>query len=294
MGIGIVLLWFLADAQTVRREALEALKLCAVSVIPALFPFLAVSGLLISLGFGTWAAPLFSGFMTPLYRLPGQAGSALLLGFAGGYPAGARTAADLYRKHLLTRDETERLLGFCNNANPAFFISVLGAGVFHSTRIGVWLWGIHIASALLTGLLFRGGTGTQRRDIPAESTTKETPFFPALVESVGNAALAMLRICAFVVFFYVLVTPFRHMGGHAGAILTGLVELFSLTPLLSADKWSFCLSAALSGWGGAGVLCQSAAALEGTGLSPRNCVTGKAVQGLLSGALASAAAVWLF
>ena len=123
-----ILVWFLADAGHIRAAASQALRLCATSVIPALFPFLAVSGLLISLGFGEWLSPLLSGLMTPLFRLPGSAGSAVLLGLVGGYPIGARTAADLYRNNLLTREETERLLTFCNNSNPVFLISVLGLG----------------------------------------------------------------------------------------------------------------------------------------------------------------------
>ena len=283
---GAVLLWFLADAGQIRRAAADALSLCAASVIPALFPFLAVTGLLISLGFGDLAAPLLSPLMTPLFRLPGQAGSALVLGFLGGYPVGARTAADLYRNRVLTRDEAEHLLAFCNNANPAFLIGVLGGGVFGSTRAGIRLLLIQVASALLTGLLFRG-QAAGRRGESWDAPPPETAFFPAFVESVGNAALAMLRICAFVVFFYVLATPLRALDGRLAVVLTGFVELFSLTPLLTPDAFGFIAAAAFSGWGGLGVLFQTAAALEDSGLSMRNCVLGKALQGVLSGIFAA-------
>ena len=100
-----VLVWFLADSQDVRAAASAALQLCGRSVIPSLFPFLAVSSLLISLGFGTWLAPSLSGLMTSLFGLPGQAGSALVLGLVGGYPIGAQMADDLFRAGQLTRLE---------------------------------------------------------------------------------------------------------------------------------------------------------------------------------------------
>ena len=57
-----------------------------------------------------------------------MAAGALVLGLAGGYPVGARTAAELYAQGALTRDEAERLLTFWNNANPAFLLSGLGLG----------------------------------------------------------------------------------------------------------------------------------------------------------------------
>ena len=288
-----VLVWFLADAGEVRVWAAEALSLCARSVIPALFPFLVVSGLLVSLGVGELAAPYLAGFMTPLYRLPGCASSALLLGLVGGYPIGAKTAADLYRADLLTREEAERLLGFSNNSNPVFLISVLGAGVFGTVRAGVWLWLIHVCSALLTGLLFRGRRKTHGRQVVArESACRAVSLSTAFVDAVRDGAAGMVSVCAFVTFFYVLAKPLTGLGPRLGPILVGAAELFSLTPLLTADRFGFVLAAACAGWGGLSVLCQTAAVLENSGLRLRNCLLGKAVQGAVSALLALAVSGW--
>ena len=283
-----VLVWLLADGEAVRAGAAEALALCARSVVPALFPFFAVSSLLISMGFGQWAGPLFSGLMA-LFRLPGAAGSALALGLVGGYPVGARTAADLYRRGLLTRDEARRLLTFCSNSNPVFFLSVLGRGVFHSGRVGVWLWLIHLLCALLTGLLLGRREGGEGRRSPRPApAAEEARFFSALVSAIRRGAEDMVHVCGFVVFFYVLTRPLLAIGGRAAAALVGLTELFSLTPLLAPDRFGLVLAAAASGWGGLSVACQTAAALEGSGLPVGPCLGGKAVQGALSALLAAA------
>lgn len=283
-----ILVWFLTDAARVRAAAAEALVLCGKSVIPALFPFLAMSGLLVSLGFGEWISPYLAGLMGPLFRLPGQASTALLLGLVGGYPIGAQTAADLYRENALTLEEAERLLTFCNNSNPVFLVSVLGAGVFGSIRTGVWLWLIHVLSALLTGILFRGSGKTTSRKYPARKFTCHTVSFPtAFVSAIRNAAAGMLSVCAFVVFFYVLASPFKNLGGRLGAVLVGIVELFSLTPLLPPDRFGFILAAGCAGWGGLSVLCQTASALDGSDLKLRPCFYGKVVQGGLSALLAA-------
>ena len=312
--VTLLLVWFLADTLRVRQAASDALRLCAASVIPALFPFLVVTGLLMSLGFGAWASPCLAPLMTDLYRLPGSAGSALLLGFLGGYPVGARTAADLYRLGYLTQDETERLLTFCNNANPAFFISVLGIGVFHSARTGIRLLLIHILSALLTGLCFRGqavahtppnprkpsrdasavirapstDTHAVTRNPPPNAPPDTPPaFLPAFVDAVSSAASAMLRVCAFVTFFSVLVRPLKEWTHPAAAPLVGLLELFSLTPMLTPDSCGFLLASVCAGFGGLSALAQTAAVLEHSGLSIRPCALGKLVQAALSALLAA-------
>lgn len=279
-----VLVWFLADAGQVRQDVSAALALCARSVIPALFPFLAVSTLLLQLGFGELAAPWLAGLMEPLFRVDGAGSSALLLGLVGGYPIGPRTTAELYRQGSLRKDEAERLLTFSNNSNPVFLISVLGIGVFGSVRVGIWLWLIHVLSALLTGLCFRRyRASSSAPQAPTRgSAFHAVSFSAALVESVRAACSGILSVCAFVLFFYVLARPLSALPPPLGPVLVGVTELFSLTPLLTADRFGFVLSAAASGWGGLSVLCQTAAVLEGSGLSPRSCVLGKAVQGLFS------------
>ena len=283
-----ILVWFLADARQLRLEAAKALTLCAGTVIPALFPFMVVTGLLVRLGFGQWLAPDMAGLMASLFRLPGCAGSALLLGLVGGYPIGARTAAELYASGDLTRQEAERLLTFCNNSNPVFLISVLGVGVFGSVRAGVWLWLIHVLSALLTGLVFRGsGKSASRQELTRHPPFQAVSFAEAFTGAVRSSLAGILSVCAFVVFFYVLAQPLTAVGGRLGAVLVAALELFSLTPLLTADAFGFLLAAAAAGWGGLSVLCQTLAVLEGSGLRLRNCFLGKVVQSAFSLLLAA-------
>ena len=287
LALGGVLVLFLAEAGFVRAAAAEALSLCARSVIPALFPFLVVSSLLLSLGLGELLSPMLAGLMEPLFRVDGVGSSALQLGLVGGYPIGAKTAADLYRGGRLSRPEAERLLAFCNNSNPVFLISVLGVGVFGSVRAGVWLWLIHLLSALLTGLLFRNHGGPARRQAGGTAAFQAVSLSAAFVAAVRESLSGMLSVCAFVTFFYVLARPLASLGGWLGPVLVGLTELFSLTPLLRPDRFGFILASAMAGWGGLSVLCQTAAVLEGSGLRLQSCVAGKAVQGLLAGLLAA-------
>ena len=180
------------------------------------------------------------------------------------------------------------MLAFCNNSNPVFLVSVLGAGVFGSVRTGVWLWLIHVLSALLTGLLFRktGGLSAVRPRPPAARAGGGS-FVTAFVQAVRGALSGILSVCAFVTFFYVLARPLAAAGGVLGPILVGITELFSLTPLLAPDPFHFILASGAAGWGGVSVLCQTLAVLDGSGLRVRNCLLGKAAQGGISLLLAA-------
>lgn len=272
----------------VRQAVQEGLALCGRSVIPSLFPFFVAASLLVSLGFAQWLGDLLEGFMRPLFGIGGNGASALVLGLVGGYPVGARTAAELYRQGLCTRTEAERLLGFCNNCSPAFVVGILGQGIFGDSRAGVWLYLIHVLSALLTGLVLRQGSRQSEKAPPRAHlpASQPKPFAEALVSAVQAGLQAMLGVCAFVVLFMVALLPLRSLPGLPGDVLVGAAELFNGAQRLTPDRTGFVLAAGLLGWGGLSVHCQTLSVLAGSGLSARTYWLGKAAQGGISAALA--------
>ena len=271
----------------------QGLLLCGTSVIPSLFPFLAAVSLAVACG-------LFD-FLRRLYLPVGAA--VFLLGAVGGYPMGARTAAELYRAGTISRPRAEGLLTFCNNAGPAFILSIAGVRIFGNQKIGWVLYGIHVLSALLAGgLLLRGfgetGSGGNQGAITpvyVPITPVNVPFSPAVFVSIlRNTALTMVNICGFVIFFLALTTLFRQLWPVVPPPLFGILELTVGITALKNDAVSFCAAAALLGWGGLSVHCQTAAVLEGTGLSLGRYLLAKALQAVVSALLALAVCRFLF
>lgn len=264
-------------AQAVR----DGLALCAGSVIPALFPFLAVSGLLTALDAG--ASPA----LEPLARLLGcsRAGArAFLLGLTGSYPVGARTVAQLYRRGGISRREACRLLLFSNNCGPAFILGVAGLGCFGSLRAGVLLWGVHILAALVIALALP----RQAAEPPERpgSVPARPPLVPALIAAVRDAAGTMVYICGFVVFFLVLLRVLGRVTGLSHPVLSGAVELTQGILALPHTRRGFVWAAGLLGWGGLSVHGQSAAVLSGTDLPMGPYLAAKAAHAAVSVLLA--------
>lgn len=279
LGVMALLLLCSADAAQAVRDALA---LCVQSVIPALFPFFVVSSLFIDLGCAAVLGRSLAPIMRRLFGVSGAGGTAFLLGIIGGYPVGGRTAGELYRSGQCEREECERLLAFCNNAGPSFILGIAGLGCFGSVRVGAWLYIIHVGAAVMVGLLFRS---TSRQMGRPEKT--ETPrWADALIEAVRGGAMSMVNICAFVVFFLVILRLFsRFTGIQHGAIL-GIVEMTNGILRLANDRRGFIWAAGLLGWGGLSVHCQTAAVLSGSGLSLKRYFIGKALQAAISMAAA--------
>jgi hypothetical protein len=50
-------------------------------------------------------------------------------GFVCGYPLGAKTAADLYRRNAISKEEMQLIAGFCNLSSPMFLIGYAKLGI---------------------------------------------------------------------------------------------------------------------------------------------------------------------
>ena len=292
--------------QEAMEAAREGLRLCYNVILPSLFPFFVLSALVVDLGLAGYIGRALEGLMRPLFRVPGACASAFVLGFVGGYPVGARTALSLYQKGMCTKTEAERLLAFCNNSGPAFILGVVGAGVFASSRVGVLLYLAHAAASVCVGLLFRFYRGEEgRREGRAAPTFQAERFTTAFTGAIKNSFLSTLNICAFVVFFTVVIkllflsgvlpglagvlgTLFSPLGFStrwAERLLTGLIELTSgVWTLTGAGTMSGRLSMAafLLGWAGLSVHCQVLSFLGGSGLSVKTYIGGKLLHGGLS------------
>ena len=167
-------------------------------------------------------------------------------------------------------------------------MGVAGVTVFSSGRIGVYLYLIHVTAALAAGLLLcRRGSPSAAAPPPAPVRTGLAQQF---LSAVTDAAAAMGRVCAFVVFFLVLLRLAEDLLGPLPPLAAGMAELTNGILRLTPDRAGFLTAAGLLGWGGLSVHCQTAAVLAGSGISMRYYLPAKAAQGLLSAALA--AAVW--
>jgi sporulation integral membrane protein YlbJ len=124
-------------------------------LLPALLPFFVISELLLGFGIVHFFGTLLDPLMRPLFRIPGIGGFVVAMGFASGYPVGARLTSQLWEQRLVTREEGERLVAFTTSSDPIFLIGAVSIGFFNDASLAGILGAAHYGSALIVGLLMR-------------------------------------------------------------------------------------------------------------------------------------------
>ena len=280
-------------------------------LIPTLFPFLVLSGVFIKFGFAEKLGRLAGGFTKKIFCVGGNCSCAMVLGLISGFPVGAKTVATLYKDGACTKTDAERTLAFCNNAGPSFILGTVGVGIWQSGKTGWLLWGVQVISSVLVGVCVGRiwkGTDTESPVSKTEKFEKaeKKTFLRIFLTSVTDGAVSVLYICAFVIFFAVVVSLLLHTGIiplTAGflcklfpffdreAVENVLVGVFEMTtgvgrigssaPILQ----NLALTSAVIGWAGISVHCQVLSYICDGGLSPKPYFLGKVLQTAFATAL---------
>ncbi|PWM47218.1 MAG: sporulation protein [Clostridiales bacterium] len=304
--IGFIgLLIFTSECLSAAKKAID---LCTNVIIPSLFPFFVFSSMFISSGVCEKTQKPLGKIMRPLFNVSGSCAAAFVLGLLSGFPVGAKTAVSLYERGLCTKSEAERVLAFCNNAGPFFILGTVGVGIWQSSEAGWILWGSQAISAILTGMIF--GHLWKRHDHPPKTyavfSERRSPLLKSFYSAVGGGAKSMVPICAFIIFFAVIVALLQSFGfiGTCASFLskifpvlsekttadilsgffemtTGISSLGNGTPLVQG----LTLTGALLGWAGLSVHCQVLSFVYESGLSTRPYFYGKLMQTAFSTAI---------
>lgn len=250
------------NADTAAQGAQEGLALCIQTIIPSLFPFFLITTYLNPM---LWTvSPRFIRNLCDHLMIPKGCEGVLMLGLVGGYPVGAQSVSEAYRQGQISKQQAQILMGYCNNAGPAFIFGVAGQ-LFDSPAAAWILWFIHIISALLTGSVL---PKVYSGDI---DTANNEPII--LTQAFHKSIWITASVCGWIVVFKVIITmiianfpsalePYLAYLGGLLELSGGCLSLFGITN----HSLRFILCSAFLSFGGICVLMQTASVSSNLGL----------------------------
>lgn len=175
----------------------RGLSICSYSVIPSVFPFMAISIFICKSN----AADFFATILKPitkLLKLPRCCAGALLAALFGGYPAAAKCINDLVCDSCIGRKTAAKMLCFCVNAGPPFLISFVGISVFGNIKTGFMILIAQFLSSLVIAFALSIFSDDKK---PTENhpILHEKSNSVVIIESISSAAESCFRMCSFIV-----------------------------------------------------------------------------------------------
>lgn len=282
VGAAAGMLVLILDTRTAISGAQEGIRLCLTAVIPSLLPFFFFSILLTDSLAGT--NPRILRFLSRLLRIPAGSESIFLIGALGGYPTGAVSVEKAYRDGLLSREDGERMLGFCSNAGPAFLFGIV-ATVFTHKGAPLAMWIFHLLGAIAAGVILPGGTN--------RSTVPRVRGIMTISEVLNRSLAVMARVCGWIILFRLFIGFCNrwflwYFDAPIRVLLCGILELtIGCTELqnIQNEGLRFILCSAMLSLGGICVTMQTLSAVGTLGLG--RYIPGKLIQCTVSTLLAA-------
>ena len=279
----LCMLLMLYCGNSVTTAAKAGVELCLHVVNPSKFPFFVISAYITS-----QLRQYPQTALKPISRIcniPSGSEAIFCLGILGGYPVGAQNIAHWYEDKVLSKEDAERMLGFCNNAGPAFIFGMLG-NYFSNRLLLLYLWIIQIISALITAKL-----------LPPKHKIKPCPNKKYNAITISKAMELSLKsigiVCGWVILFKILSTV---LNGYlflfpdaVKIVIMGVLELTNgctLLHIISSEATRFVPASGMLSFGGICVHMQTANLTQN--LRKRKYVAGKLLQTAISTSLAFA------
>lgn len=281
MGVGLIM--FPKEAAGGVREGLILL---GQTVIPSLFPFLVLSSYITLSPVSDTLSRIFGKAYKKLFKVNEDAVCVTLMGLTGGFPVGAKIAAELYSAGRITRNEAERLLFWSVGAGPAFTVSAVGIFMLGSMKAGLILYASSLLASISIGFFCRFLANNESARAPRNF--KEKSEGSPLVAAVSNSTTAMLGISAWVLAFSCLSSLINvfPITSNAEIFLKAVLEV-TTGCRTAAGNVSFPVMAAIIGFGGFSVICQISPYLDICKIQMRRFISARIINSALSAFFAS-------
>lgn len=279
--LGILILLILSHSSLSLYYAFHGLTLWYGNMVPALLPFMIISGIIVKKNMAPYIMKLIQPLFSFVFRVRSSLSYGIFMGFLCGFPMGAKVARDLYLQGLVSKKEAEYLLAFCNNFGPIYMLSFALPVLGLENKAVPALLGFYLIP-LIYGIVLRY---TLYRDIPKQGerltmlSYEKISFMQALYDSIKDSIESITMLCGYMVFFNLFNFAIHIL---APKLLGYLSPIFEITGGLSIlGKANPTYGLVLLSFGGLCCFAQTYSVISSTDLSFGNYIKHKLLQTLL-------------
>ena len=290
----LLLIPMLCFSAEIADGARQGLFLWYNSVVPALFPFMVLTGLIISSGGIKQIMSPFYVFLNPLFGISYEGCFVLLSGLLCGYPMGAKTCAEFSHEGRISLSEGKFLMSICNHASPMFILGYVYPWFADHIPASTILISVYVPVVLIAVVakvlyLTKSKDKSTYRNFQPETVTF------SIEDSILSSIEVLCKIGGYLILFSVLIILIRKLTflpTFVRVLLIGMMEMTTgIQEFAEIPDWKQAYIATITclTFGGFSGIFQVKSVLNNkkAGLSVRPYILWKFAHAILSAGLAS-------
>ncbi len=261
-----------------KNGAMTGLNLWLYTLLPTLLPFMIISGFIMETGGYKYISFILSPITRFIFGLSKNAGYAMFIGFLCGYPMGSKVTADMVKRKIISKDEGQLLLSFCNNVSPAFLTAILIRNILNlPSSISLKLTLIMFLSPLLCGfiisLFYRKYKFYNNTNTFSQPNKGSSLIDTCILQSFDNifklgGYIIIFSIINEMLFNFVSLGLFSQLSGSTLSTILEITSGLNRLSSIQLDKYKLILYAcSLTSFGGICAIAQTYSMIQNSGLS---------------------------
>lgn len=253
----------ISNGNSVINGITRAIERCLNVIIPSLFAFMAISGIIINTKIYQYISKPFYPITKYILRMPNSLFFVFLLGNISGYPVGAKLLVELKKQNIIDKRTAEVMSCFCYGGGPAFFTGTIGLAVYGNTKVGLIIFlSVSAANFIIAIIMCR------IFKLHCSETNEKIVFSSDnVIQAILSTGKSLFTICITILFFSVFMSLLDSEGifslvkqiGLSDNVCTLIKSFFEITNVSDLSPKSYKVIPFIAGicsFGGICVLMQ--------------------------------------
>lgn len=278
--IFVIFLSLVFNSNLILNEVSNAINTFINILFPSIFPFYLISNILINYNFCETLNKCFSKITNFLFHTSNASNFVIIMSIFSGFPSGSKYIVDLYKKNILSLNQSNYLITFTHFSNPLFVMAITKT-IFNDIKISYLILFAHIFANIIIGIIVRPKEKEEKSNIKLRITDS---FSNILSNSIISSFKLLAIILGNTCFFFIvtrLITAYIDLDPIQSIFINGFFDItkgMNSVNMISNNILKAIITLTFLGFGGINIHMQVLNIIDNTNIEYKNFLLGRISQ----------------
>lgn len=223
----LTIIIFLFNLDIVINSTLSASYLFITKVFVSIFPFIILSDILFYFNYDLFLKKIFGNIISKLFNVSKSTSIIYILSILTSHPTNSIYIKEMLDRKEIDENDINKILLTTYFPSIAFVIGTIGIGIYHSIKIGVFLYLTILIKNILIGIFLRGkNLSKEIQSIKKNNITLQETISNSIIKGINISYTILGNIIIFTIIVNLL-NNYLNINSTILSLMSGMLEMTS-------------------------------------------------------------------
>lgn len=221
----LTIIIFLFNLDIVINSTLSASYLFITKVFVSIFPFIILSDILFYFNYDLFLKKIFGNIISKLFNVSKNTSIIYVLSILTSHPTNSIYIKEMLDRKEIDENDINKILLTTYFPSIAFVIGTIGIGIYHSIKIGVFLYLTILIKNILIGIFLRGKNLCKEvPSIKKNKITLQETISKSIIKGINTSYIILGNIIIFTIIVNLL-NHYLNINSTLLSLISGMLEM---------------------------------------------------------------------